>query len=83
MSNVLHEVDDPERFVDAIRFILVPEGRLALIDWVKRKSEYGPPEAHRLEQASVEQLLVEYGFDIIETLSLGEDFYAIVSAVRH
>jgi ubiquinone/menaquinone biosynthesis C-methylase UbiE len=83
MCNVLHEVDDPGRFVDAVGDILVPGGRFALIDWVKKRSEHGPPEGHRLEQTFVEQLLAEHGFNVIETESFGEEFYAIISTVRH
>ena len=82
MSNVLHEVDEPERFVDMVRDILLPGGRFVLIDWVKRKSDFGPPEDHRLEQAFVEQLVTGRGFDIVETLTLGEDFYSIAAVVR-
>ena len=83
MSNVLHEVDEPERFVDIVRDILLPGGRFVLIDWVKRKSDFGPPEDHRLEQAFVEQLVTGRGFDIVETLTLSGDFYSIAAVVRH
>ena len=83
MSNVLHEVDDPGRFVDSIRDILLPGGRFGLIDWVKEKCDFGPPEEHRLEQAFVEQLVIDRGFDIDETLSLGEDFFSFVAVARH
>ena len=83
MSNVLHEVDEPERFVERVREILFPGGRFVLIDWVKRESDFGPPEDHRLEQAFVEQLVTERGFDIVEALRLGEDFYSIAAVVRH
>ena len=83
MSNVLHEVDDPGRFVDNVREILLPGGRFVLIDWVKRKSDFGPPEEHRLEQAFVEQLLMGSGFDISENLSFGEDFFSFVAVATN
>ena len=46
MSNVLHEVDDRGLFIDKLREILVENGKLAIIDWVKKESDFGPPREH-------------------------------------
>jgi ubiquinone/menaquinone biosynthesis C-methylase UbiE len=80
-ANVLHEVDDREAFIERIGEILVDAGggKLAVIEWEKRESEHGPPLEHRLERRSVEKLLRQKGFRVIERRSIGHDFYAIVS----
>jgi ubiquinone/menaquinone biosynthesis C-methylase UbiE len=79
MCNVLHEVDDPGRFIAEVRAILGPGGRFALIDWVKKRSDFGPPEEHRLDHVFVEQLLAAAGFEIGETRFMGGDFFSLVS----
>ena len=79
MANVLHEIDDRERFIGEVRSILVPEGKLAVIDWVKKENDFGPPREHRLEQVYVEQLLLENGFQVTGSWPMGDDFYAIVA----
>ena len=82
MCNVLHEVDDPGRLINAVLAILAPGGRFALIDWVRKSSDFGPPEAHRLEQSFVEQLLEAGGLDISETGFIGEEFFSLVSVLH-
>jgi ubiquinone/menaquinone biosynthesis C-methylase UbiE len=81
MANVLHEIEDHETFIEGIRDILVPSGggTLAIIEWQKRRSEHGPPEAHRLERGYVERVLEGKGFRVTDTRSIGQDYYAIVS----
>jgi ubiquinone/menaquinone biosynthesis C-methylase UbiE len=80
-ANVLHEVDDREAFIEGIAKILVSGGRgkFAVIEWDKKEREHGPPMEHRLERGYVERLLRGKGFRVIETRSIGQDFYAIVS----
>jgi ubiquinone/menaquinone biosynthesis C-methylase UbiE len=81
MANVLHEIEDHEAFIEGVREVLVPSGggKLAIIEWQKRRGEHGPPVAHRLDRGYVERVLEGKGFLVTDKRSIGQDYYAIVS----
>jgi ubiquinone/menaquinone biosynthesis C-methylase UbiE len=77
VSNVLHEIDNLERYLTEIRRIINDKGKLFVIEWEKRVSDFGPPLDHRLDKKDLVKALEVEGFINIETLSLGVEFYAV------
>ncbi|KYP80064.1 class I SAM-dependent methyltransferase [Ferroacidibacillus organovorans] len=58
-SFVLHEVDDLSQSLKEFIRILKPSGKMLLIEWEKKESEFGPPIHHRLSSASLGAALTE------------------------
>ncbi|MBS1266053.1 MAG: Arsenite methyltransferase [Candidatus Woesearchaeota archaeon] len=57
LVNVLHEVDNPRKFLRACLKSLNPKGRVVIIDWQKKETEKGPPLSHRISKKQVISLL--------------------------
>lgn len=79
ICDVLHHMDDLKRFIVEIRRILSAEGKLVIVEWVKKESDFGPPIGHRLASNDLGAILPELGFENIVCRNLGEDHYAITA----
>lgn len=76
---VLHEVDDKLKFINEAKRILKENGRVAIVEWIKRDSEIGPPLGHRLDMGDVEKMIKECGFQDIAHDEFNEHFYIITA----
>lgn len=79
ISNVLHEAEDKEKLLWEIKRIISPEGRIAVIEWQKIISEFGPPLEHRLDKTDLVETLVTLGFSNISAIDIGENFYGLIA----
>lgn len=79
VSNVLHEIEEKEIFLNEVKRIISPDGKIALVEWQKISSDFGPPIEHRLDRMDLIKMLDSLEFSTIETIDLGEDFYGIVA----
>ena len=77
VCNVLHEVDEPAKFLHEIKRISESKGKMVIIEWEKRVSDFGPPIEHRMDKNDAIKALEIEGFINIEALSLGDEFYAV------
>jgi ubiquinone/menaquinone biosynthesis C-methylase UbiE len=77
--NVLHEIDNKERFLKEARRILKPSGRIAIIDWEKKQTEMGPPIDHRLDKQETMEFLKFSGFVVSLELEIADVFYGMVA----
>lgn len=80
IANVLHEIDDKDRFLSHLHNILKENGTIAVIDWEKKEMPMGPPFDHRLDKKEVENFLLKNGFTHIRHIQLHENFYALTAA---
>ncbi|GEA34088.1 class I SAM-dependent methyltransferase [Clostridium diolis] len=78
-SNIIHEVEEKERFLNEIKRIICPEGKIAILEWEKIDSNFGPPIERRLDRMDLIKLLDELNFSTISTIDIGEDFYGIIA----
>ena len=76
---VLHEVEDRVRFIREIKRILKDNGRIVIVEWIKKESDWGPPADHRLESSYVSQVLQDCGFKSVSTTDINEYFYAVMA----
>ncbi len=77
--NVVHEAKDLDLFLKEMTRILKPGGRIAIIDWKKADSEFGPPKEHRLDKSVIIDKLKDIGFKYIKAKNLNKDLYRITA----
>ena len=78
LINVLHEIEDKQRFIRDIKRVLKPEGRIVIIEWKKGSMEMGPPIAHRIGSEEVAVLLNSDGFNLSKEMQFADIFYGLV-----
>jgi len=81
LANVWHEVDDREAaLVEAAR-ILVPAGRIAILDWrADAPRTPGPPLEHRIAASDVRAMLRKEGWKVASLEPVGDFSYLMVAA---
>lgn len=62
LANTFHELEDPVAFLQEIRRILKPGGRLLVIDWKPLETPMGPPLSERVPLENIFQALQAAGF---------------------
>lgn len=77
ICNVLHEVDDLNSTLKEIKRIVFANGKIAIIEWKKIKSDFGPPVSDRLESSIITEKLKEIRFKNIAVSDLNEYLYTI------
>jgi len=80
ICTVLHEVDDKTAFINEAKRVLQPGGKIAIVEWVKRESDWGPPMEHRLDAADVRKTLSECGFTELLRIDINEHYYMLIGA---
>ena len=78
---VLHEVEDRIRFIREAKRILKDNGRIVIVEWIKKESDWGPSTDHRLESGYMIQVLQDCGFKNVSTTDINEYFY-IMTAIK-
>ena len=68
LGHVLHEADDPVLALAEAR--RVARRRVAILEWPYRAEDRGPPLAHRLSPARVQELALAAGFVSAERITL-------------
>jgi ubiquinone/menaquinone biosynthesis C-methylase UbiE len=79
ICNVLHETENISSFLEEVKRILVGEGKVAIIDWMKKESHIGPPMDHRIAEEELLGMLNNMEFRVIEKIDIGNEFYGIVA----
>lgn len=54
LAFVAHELNDPQAFLHEINRVLIPEGRLIIVEFSKEQTIMGPPLDHRLSEEQVD-----------------------------
>lgn len=78
LVNVLHEIDDKQKFIQEIKRILKTKGRLAIVEWKKESMEMGPPVSHRIGLEELSEILNLEGFALNIQMEFSEVFYGLV-----
>ncbi len=78
LCTVLHEIDDQEAFLTLIATRLKPEGRLAVIEFHKSASPFGPPPEIRISPEDTVRFAACSQLEERERFTLGDNFYCIV-----
>nr|WP_300004775.1 methyltransferase domain-containing protein [Tissierella sp.] len=78
MVTSLHHIEDKKFMISEIKRILKDQGRLAIIEFYKRKTPLGPSVDHRISQEEVEITVGDKGLKKIDSFSLGDNFYCFL-----
>jgi FkbM family methyltransferase len=79
ISTVLHEAEKKEDFLKEVKRILAPNGKIAIVEWQKINSEFGPSIDLRLDRMDSIEMLDKLGFSTIESIDIGDNFYGIIA----
>lgn len=82
VSSVLHEVEDGKKLLTEVYRVLLPGGRLGIIEWQKKETPEGPPIEHKLDAAEVRQSIEESGFVFKDSFTIGEFFISYTAAKK-
>lgn len=77
LCTVLHEIDTQETFLEEIAKRLKPAGKLAVIEFHKSASPFGPPTSIRLSPDETALLASAARLVERERFTLGENFYCV------
>ena len=80
LSCVIHHADDPVRFLAAARRMLKGAGRCAMLEWVERESDFGPPLERRIGRDRLIALAAKAGYSDIQYHRLSEHQYLLTAA---
>jgi len=81
MASVLHELDSYTTVKEVYRF-LKPHGVLAVLEWEKKKTEFGPPLWERLTPEQTREIIEKTGFKVKEVSPIGSHHYLVISVKR-
>lgn len=82
LAFVLHEVEEKATFLERVNASLKPGGWLAVLEWHRRETGYGPPLEARLTSSMVRALARGAGFVVAEEQALNEDHYLLLLDAR-
>lgn len=77
--NVLHALNERERFLSELYRTLRPKGQILLVDWVASFKNLGPSEDRVVTPADAERLLRAHGFSLQKTLPAGSHHFAFIA----
>jgi ubiquinone/menaquinone biosynthesis C-methylase UbiE len=69
MINLHHELNSPDKMLNECYRLLKPQGKIAISDWKKEKTMYGPPIEFRYHANDIKKQLVVAGFKKIDIYS--------------
>lgn len=78
LSNVLFQVSDLQGALNEIRRIVVPGGKVLVIDWAGSYGHMGPHPSHVVPEHKAEELFIGAGFHKAKSLRAGPHHYGIV-----
>lgn len=81
LCTVFHELEKPGEMLEEIRRILLPHGTLAIIEFLPKQTQFGPPPERRWSPDQLEEQLAAHGFHRAALFELGENFYVLTCRV--
>ena len=78
MSNILHLIKDKEAFVTKAASLVNENGKLLFVDWVAKKTLFGPPVELRVNEERVISLFEQASLHFSCTVEAGIDHFGLV-----
>ena len=77
-SNVLFQVEDRDGFIEEIKRILKPNGKILLIDWSDNSSSIGPSFDKIIPKNKAQEMFEKKGFVVEREIDAGMHHYGII-----
>lgn len=77
ICTVLHEVEDKARFLKEASRICRKGGTISVIEFNETKTDFGPPQSHRVKRGEVTRLLYDAGCRSAVDSDINGAFYAV------
>lgn len=81
ICTVLHEIEDRVKFIHETKRILSDGGKITVVEWIKKESDWGPPVSHRVDSTNIKQELQDCGFHELSCVELNEYFYILTGTL--
>jgi ubiquinone/menaquinone biosynthesis C-methylase UbiE len=78
-SSVLFQVEEKENFIEEVKRILKPGGKVLLIDWLDSFGGLGPHRDSVVSQAEAESLFKAAGFQVAKKIDPGDHHYGFIA----
>lgn len=79
LALVLHEMEKPRDYLDEVRRILKPGGKVFIIEWQKKEMPHGPAVAERFSPEDIASMVSRLGMSIEAQFEVNEKHYALVA----
>lgn len=77
-SNILFQVEDKNKFIEEIRRILKPKGRVLLVDWSDENNSSFPKVKGSLTKALAHEMFENKGFILERHIDAGAHHYGMI-----
>lgn len=77
MATVFHELESPEHVLPEVFRVLLPGGRLLILDWLPLEEEWGPRLHHRIAPESVIEAAEAAGLEFCGDVVQHHSFYLL------
>lgn len=78
IANVLFQNDQHEAIMREAARIVLPGGKLVVVDWKHYKTPFGPPDERRITSNRVKEIGSTIGLQSIQEFDVGAYHYAVV-----
>jgi len=78
LVTVFHEIPGKARSIREIKRVLKKDGKLAIIEFHKMETPFGPPVAKRIDEKEITDQLKNESFLLTDSFRMGDNFYCTV-----
>jgi len=78
LVTVLHEIVEKDNFLAEISRLLKKTGKLAVVEFHRTQTPFGPPVEDRLDRQVVAEMLAAVDFQVCDDFDLGPNLYSLV-----
>ncbi len=78
LVNTLFQSQKHKAMLEESYRLLVEDGRLLVVDWIKKEMPFGPPLEARVGKNEIQTLAKEVGFNFIEEFKPGEYHFGLI-----
>jgi len=78
VCNVMFQLENKEEFVQEVKRIVKPGGRVLVINWTDSFGGMGPQENKIIHADEVNELFTQAGFSFVANMSAGDHHYGLI-----
>jgi len=75
--NTLHEFDDRDKMIREMQRVVKPLGRLLIVDFQKKETDFGPPVSIRISRVQAVKSFLKSGFTLLKQRDLAYHYLLV------